>query len=116
MNSTGVYREEYAITPEPETSSDYPFTAVAPPIMMMSTDPHLVASAPLIIMGTQDTAIAVVIAGLCLIIICMIAVIVCVYARRRMKKRVIGHSMTMAIADLQDNSIENPMYGGMCTE
>ena len=95
------------------TSTDYPFTSVAPPIMRMSTDPHFVASVPLVIMGTQDTAIAIVIAVLCLIVICMIAAIACVYTRKRMKKRVIDHSMTMAIADLQDNSIENPMYGGM---
>lgn len=79
---------------------------------MMSTDPNFAASVPLI-MGTQDTAIAIVIAVLCLIIICMIAAIVGVYAKRRMKKRVLDHSMAVAIADLQDNSIENPMYGGM---
>lgn len=111
-----MYRRDEKITPwpEPGVSTDrLPSTATT----MIPTDPYFVASAhaPLI-MGTQDTAIAIVIAVLCLVIIGMIAAIVCVYAKRRRKKRILDHSMAAAIADLQDNSIDNPMYGGMRME
>ena len=75
-----------------------------------------VAAGASFVMGAQDTAIAVVIAVLCLIIVCMIIAIAGVYAKKRMKrKRVLDQSMAVAIADLQENLIENPMYGGTCT-
>ena len=102
-----MYREHDTSTPKPGLTH-LPSTVAT--VFTMSTDPKLVAfpSAPLV-MGTQDMAISIVIA-----VLCLIAAIIGVYVRRKMKKRVTNHdhSMALAIADLQENSIDNPMYGG----
>lgn len=107
-----MYRKDRTTTSEEPRISHHPPSTVAT-VFMVSTNPDIAAST-LLTMGTQDTAIAIVIAVLCLIIVCMITAIAGVYAKKRMKrKRVLDQSMAIAIADLQDNSIENPMYGGM---
>ena len=56
---------------------------------------------------------AVVIAVIFFVIVSMVAVIVGLCTRRRRQKRLqINRNMATAIADLQENSIDNPMYGG----
>ena len=68
------------------------------------------ASVPLM-MGTQDTAITVVIAVLCLIIVGMIVAIAGVYLKRRVRKSGLDQRVAATFANLE-NSIKNPMYGG----
>ena len=110
----GVYREDDDVTMiEAQSSENSPSTT--PTLLLVSTNTDVTSLS--LKMGVQDTIIATVIAVLCVIIVCMIAAIACVYVKRRVQKRVLDHSMSVAIADLQDNSIDNPMYGGgMYTE
>lgn len=52
---------------------------------------------------------------LSVVTVSMIAVIVglCARQRRHQKRQIVDRNMAESAADFQENSIDNPMYGGM---
>ena len=64
--------------------------------------------------SSPNLVTAVIVAMLSTAIISMVTVMVglCTQRRRRQKRLQINQNMATAIADLQENSIDNPMYGG----
>ena len=65
-------------------------------------------------LSSKDIAIVLVITILSVIVVSMIAAILAVYRQKKKRKRkqVSCRNMMAAVADLQDNSIDNPVYGG----
>lgn len=67
------------------------------------------------ILHTGDIVVVTITAILSVVIVCMIAVIVGLYVQKRKRRRrirITNQNMAEALADLEENSIDNPVYGG----